>query len=501
MVSLRLGDVVDGQRLTDDVLDREAGVECCHRVLEDDLHVLAHAQPVRPRELADVPPGQGDGAGLRAGHLQDLEDRRRLPAARLAHQSEDLTAADLEVDAVHRLHGADLLLEDRPRGEREVTDQTLDAQDRLPVLPVGRGHLDRLGTGEHLGGGQLAGLDLGSADAGRRVTAAELDQRRLGRRAGRYGDRAARLERTAGRQVGQRGRPPLERDQPRPARGDQVGHGPQQPDGVGHLRTAEHVVDGPGLDEASGVHHADAVGVAGDDAQVVGDQHHGGPGDLLGPLQHVEDLRLDGHVEGGRRLVGDDQARVVGDRDGDHHPLAHPAGELVREGVDPTLRCRDPDHAKQLDRTHRRGLPAERPVVQHQALGDLVADRVDGGERRERILEDHRDLLAPESGQLPVVHREQRLAAQQHLAGDHGAAREQAHDGHRGDRLAGARLTDDPEELALLHRVADPAHGAHRAGGLREAHGEVAHLEQRGLSHWCSPTSGRPRRAARRRPG
>ena len=47
--------------------------------------------------------------------------------------------------------------------------------------------------------------------------------------------------------------------------------------------------------------------------------------------QHVEDLRLHGDVQRGGGFVADQQVRIVGDRDRDHHPLALAAGELVRE--------------------------------------------------------------------------------------------------------------------------------------------------------------------------
>ncbi len=47
--------------------------------------------------------------------------------------------------------------------------------------------------------------------------------------------------------------------------------------------------------------------------------------------QQVENLRLNGHVERGRRLVGDQEFRLAGQGDGDHHPLLHAAGKL--EGV------------------------------------------------------------------------------------------------------------------------------------------------------------------------
>ena len=49
--------------------------------------------------------------------------------------------------------------------------------------------------------------------------------------------------------------------------------------------------------------------------------------------QQVDDLGLDGYVQGGHRLIADDEAGLEGDgaRDADALPLA--AGELVREPV------------------------------------------------------------------------------------------------------------------------------------------------------------------------
>ena len=47
-------------------------------------------------------------------------------------------------------------------------------------------------------------------------------------------------------------------------------------------------------------------------------------------LEQLEDLGLRHHVERRRRLVADDQLRVAGERERDHHALAHAARELVR---------------------------------------------------------------------------------------------------------------------------------------------------------------------------
>ena len=54
------------------------------------------------------------------------------------------------------------------------------------------------------------------------------------------------------------------------------------------------------------------------------------PNRALQLAQQVEDLRLDGDVERRRRLVGDHERRIAGERDGDHRPLPHAAGQLMR---------------------------------------------------------------------------------------------------------------------------------------------------------------------------
>ena len=63
--------------------------------------------------------------------------------------------------------------------------------------------------------------------------------------------------------------------------------------------------------------------------------------------EQVEDLRLDGHVERGGRLVGDQQARPVGDGARDHGALALAAGELVRIGSGALLRIGEADVRQQ----------------------------------------------------------------------------------------------------------------------------------------------------------
>ena len=68
--------------------------------------------------------------------------------------------------------------------------------------------------------------------------------------------------------------------------------------------------------------------------QIVRDQQQRHAALALQPQQQREHLRLHGDVERGRRLVGDQQARVAGDRHRDHHALRHAARQLVRIGVE-----------------------------------------------------------------------------------------------------------------------------------------------------------------------
>ncbi len=88
------------------------------------------------------------------------------------------------------------------------------------------------------------------------------------------------------------------------------------------LRVVEDVVDFPLLDDAAEVHHDHVVGHLRDDAEVMRDEHDRHAALALDRAQEVEDLCLRGDVERGRRLVGDEEARIGGKRDRDHRALA-----------------------------------------------------------------------------------------------------------------------------------------------------------------------------------
>ena len=69
--------------------------------------------------------------------------------------------------------------------------------------------------------------------------------------------------------------------------------------------------------------HAGHIGQGQHILHVVGDQQHAHAAAGLQIGEQIENLGLDGHVQGRSRLVGDEHFRVASQGDGDHHPLLH----------------------------------------------------------------------------------------------------------------------------------------------------------------------------------
>ena len=84
------------------------------------------------------------------------------------------------------------------------------------------------------------------------------------------------------------------------------------------------------LHDAAGIHHQHAVAEAGNDAKVVRDEDDRHAEFMLQAPDELKNLRLHGHVERRGGLVGDQQLRPRDEGRGNHHALAHAAGEFVR---------------------------------------------------------------------------------------------------------------------------------------------------------------------------
>ncbi len=180
-----------------------------------------------------------------------------------------------------------------------------------------------------------------------------------------------------------------------------LGLGGEQRLGVGMLRRREHRLDIALLDDAPMLHHADLVGEAPHQTEVVGDEQHGHAIGLLHALEQSENLRLHGDVERRGRLVGDQEIGTIGERHGDHHALALAARQLMRKGAEPLGRIGNADLLQKLDDAGANLLRAAR-AVKLEDLADLPLDRMQRIERGHRLLKHHGDLAAANGAQLGV---------------------------------------------------------------------------------------------------
>jgi hypothetical protein len=263
------------------------------------------------------------------------------------------------------------------------------------------------------------------------------------------------------------------------------------------LRLAEERAGGGLLDDVTGVHHRHPLARLGHDAQVVGDEHHRRAQVGLQRSDQVEDLRLDGHVERSRRLVGDEQLGAGGQRHGDHHPLRLAARELVGVRAGPAAGIGDADPIEHLDGSFLAGLALE-ALVHLVDLGDLEADPVGRVQRRDRLLEDHADAVAAHVAHLGLRLGQQLLAGEAHRAAHDapGLVDEPQHR-ERGHALARARLADEAEDLARQHVEVDPVDGLHDAVPGEEPGTQVAHRQER-LAPRVAHRFNRGSRASRR---
>ena len=259
---------------------------------------------LRARAGRDPRRARRRGPGVRQ-QLQHRAPERRLAAAGFADEPERLAGAEVEAHAVDRLAGSAAPPNGAPP-RRKCTARS--ATRRIGASP-------RAGPG----GMPCSASAAMAASSGRsaRQRSKTRGQRSLkaqpGGRCCRFGGWPGMVARRRASSSSSRG---IEREQP--AR-------------VGVLRAAEDVAHRPGLDDAARIHHQHAVAEPGDDAEIVGDQDDRRAGSSrVSSRMQLEDLRLHGDVERGRRLVGDQQLRPAEQRHGDHHALAHAAGEFVR---------------------------------------------------------------------------------------------------------------------------------------------------------------------------
>jgi hypothetical protein len=205
--------------------------------------------------------------------------------------------------------------------------------------------------------------------------------------------------------------------------------------------TPEDGLNGCRLDDPPRVHHGNPIGHFGYDSKIVGDQKDSHAELVAQAIQQIEDLCLHGHIEGGRRLVCNEDIRLKGYGHGDEDSLPHAPRELVRVVVDPPFRSRDPHGAEQLDRTFSCCL-GSKPTVHAKEFADLITDRQHWIQGRESVLKHKADPIPTHGAPLVFGKPEHVLAGQSEaLSTDcHTRTAQKTHNRAGRHGLPGARL-------------------------------------------------------------
>ena len=369
--------LVDEQRLHHRIAHRQARVERGIRVLEHELDVTPQRLQRGAFQRRDVAAGHFHPTALVRDQPRQRTAGGALAAARLTHQRQRFAGLQLEADLLDRMH-LTLDAAEHAAAQRKARDQLVHLEYRRQVVAHAVGHQNLLG--------------------------------RAGR--GHAGRQLARHQEARGQVL------PLHRAQLR--------HRGQQRPGVGLGGRGEQRAAIALLDLVATLHHQHAVGDLGHHAHVVGDEDHAHRQLLLQLADQRQDLRLDGDVERGGGLVGDQQRGPAGQRHRDHHPLAHAARQLVRVAAQHLARFWNAHQVEEAQRLGH-GLGLRAALVQHDAFGDLLADGEHRVQAGHRLLEHHRDVGAAQRAHLRAAGLRQVdafaiAAGQPHLAAVDAAA-------------------------------------------------------------------------------
>ena len=196
----------------------------------------------------------------------------------------------------------------------------------------------------------------------------------------------------------------------------------------------------------------DAAARLRNDGEVVRNQHHAHVQLLIQADNQLHDLRLNRHVQRGRRFIGNQQVRTARQRNGNHHALPHTAGQLVRVLVEALFRRGNPHQTQHLQRLLTRRLFGQM-LMNAQRLADLVADGQHRIQGTQCVLKNHRHTRTADVLHLVERNVQQRLPFQL----DRTAVPYQppfiiqAHDGLARDALAAAAFAHDAQDFALIH--------------------------------------------------
>jgi len=198
---------------------------------------------------------------------------------------------------------------------------------------------------------------------------------------------------------------------------------------------------------------------------------------LLEVFQQIENLRLNGDIEGGGGFVGDEELGLGSQGHGDEDALLHAAGHFV--GIVFQARFRGGD-ADQFEQAEDFGIGGGVRAVEFEHLLDLRADAKDRIERSTRLLENITDHPAAKAAQLaPAGAEDIHTVKQNGAAGIMGrGSGQEPGDGEGGGAFAAAAFADEAKGFARRDGKGNAVHGAEAAAAGGEINLQIEDFQQ-----------------------
>ena len=218
------------------------------------------------------------------------------------------------------------------------------------------------------------------------------------------------------------------------------------------------------FDNFAVAHDADGFGIVFRQTQIVGNEDNRHAHLLLQIVEQIENLGLNGYIQSGGRLIGNQQVGFIDERHGNHDALQLAAGKLVRILFHAAFGFFDAHTLQQCQCLQPCFFAAELFIVHTRRFNQLRTDTHKRIERGHRLLENHADAVAAQitQGFLIGIQNGNAVKSNARIFAITGKLfRQQAHNGHRCYRLARAGLADQSQCFALCHFKADITHGVH----------------------------------------
>ena len=271
-------------------------------------------------------------------------------------------------------------------------------------------------------------------------------------------------------------------------------HGGQKGLSIGLRRMREQRPHRSRLHLRAVLHDHHTVRHFGDNTHVMRDQNDRGAKIPLQVTQKVQHLALHGHIQRRGRLIRNQHLGPQRQSHGDHHPLTHTAGKLMRILRQAPFGLRQTHGTKRLQRAGA-GLGAGNGIMGADRLGQLVANRHDRVQGGHRFLKDHRDAVAAQGAHLAFGQPGQLGPTQPHRPGtDCNVWRQQPHDRQRGDGFPRPAFPGNRQGFPPAQVKRQPAHQGLQPRLGRDGNGQSLHRQHGCIRGHRSPGNRQLRR-------